>query len=269
MSRRRAARAAGVAAAAAALLAAAARPAAAPALSLNLTVNGVLEVVLPGGAHLRSPTPGGVVAPGPYQVVVNDEVADAEDGYHLFHLSGPGVNLTTDMLAGDNRSEAYSVTLEPSSTYVFRDDRQPALGSVAFSTSASGAAAGGSTAAGSAASGGGGAEGGGLSNTQVVGSDVLAYRGVLTGAVTRSGRLTLARGGRNVVVGSLPAGRYTVVVRDSSASRGFALQRGARRPVVLTTGAFVGKRSRIVELRAGKWSFSSPGGEKSAFLVVA
>ena len=65
------------------------------------------------------------ISPGSYQVIVNNDIPDISDTDHMFHFSGPGVILLTDMGAGDNKTEAYTETLVPNATYVFQDDRQP------------------------------------------------------------------------------------------------------------------------------------------------
>ncbi|HZO96556.1 MAG TPA: hypothetical protein VFB42_04210 [Gaiellaceae bacterium] len=255
-----------IAAALAALLGGtAAHGATAPVLTFALTSSGVLEVVLPSGVHVRSTTAGAVLPPGAYQAVLDDDVPYAEDTYHVFHVAGPGVDLTFDLVCF--RTLTDYVTLQPNATYVFRDDRQPGLGSVTFATSSSAVppAAGGSSGGPQPKPPTGGA--GGISNTSLVGSDVTAYRGALSANVGASGRVTLVRGGRSVTARSLAAGRYTIAVHDSSRTRGFALQRGGLRPVVLTSAAFVGTRSRIVELEAGRWTFAAPGGAKTAFVV--
>ena len=127
-----------------------------------------------------------MIAPGTYAAVVISEVPDSSDGYHMFHLSGPGVNLQTDLLAGDDRAEPHTISLQPNAVYTFRDERTPALGSIVFSTSGAGTA----VAAGSNASSGSGSSSGGgtTSNTPVtsnndnVGSKVLRNQGSLAAA---------------------------------------------------------------------------------------
>src|SRR6185437_3177739 len=67
--------------------------AATPPLTLNVNVNGALEVVLGNGTHLRTASaPGALIPPGSYLVIVASDVPDTQDLYHMFHLVGPGVN---------------------------------------------------------------------------------------------------------------------------------------------------------------------------------
>jgi hypothetical protein len=76
------------------------------------------------------------IPPGSYQVIVNNDIPDINDTDHMFHFSGPGVILLTDMGAGDNKTEAYTETLTPNATYVFQDDRQPGIGRIVIGTAA-------------------------------------------------------------------------------------------------------------------------------------
>jgi len=114
----------------------------AASLVLNLNEDGTLVVILANGTHVRTSSPPGVVIPpGIYDTVVNNDVPEARDAYHMFHLFGPGVNLETDLLAGDDRAQPHTVTFLPNSTYIFQDDRAPQVARVVFSTSAAGTGA--------------------------------------------------------------------------------------------------------------------------------
>ncbi len=246
-----------------------AQPATLPSLTLNY--NGVLEVILANGTHIRTSTAPGVVIPaGTYAALVNDDVPDVHNTEHIFHFSGPGVNVTTDLLAGDESSELYVLTLEPNAVYTFRDDRQPSLAPVVFSTSSSGSIGFGSSGGSSGSQTGSGVKSSTTSNTSVVGSAILAFRGTLD-AVVGAGKLALTRKGKSVMAASIKAGRYTVAVNDLTARGSFTLQRLGKRPLTLTlTGAaFVGKRSATVALTAAQWVFYSTGGKKNYFIVVA
>src|SRR3954447_23663574 len=119
------------------LLAAGAGAQSSVAASIVLTLNAdnTLEPRLDNGVRVRASSPPAVIAPGTYATVVISEVPDAHDAYHMFHLSGPGVNLQTDLLAGDDRAEPHTVALQANAVYTFRDDRNASLGSIVFSTS--------------------------------------------------------------------------------------------------------------------------------------
>jgi hypothetical protein len=208
------------------------------------------------------------VPPGTYDVVITTPFAFgnglASCLYVQFHLTGPGVDLDTDLGQGDAEIEQLTVTLQPNATYTVQDDGRPALTRKTFTTAASGtASSGGSTSTGSGSSSTGKVTG--TPSVDIAGSDVLAFRGALDAIVWKSGRLTLAKAGKPVT--ALPAGRYTFAVDDESKTTGFTVQRGERRPVTLTTRTFVGNHSDTLVLVAGRWFFSTPGGPKHAFTV--
>ena len=100
--------------------------AAAPSLTLSVNVNGSLEAVLGNGTRIRtSSAPGVVIPPGTYLVIVNSDVPDDRDIFHLFHLTGPGMNMSSDLLPCENPRELQEVTLRPSSTYTYEDTPSP------------------------------------------------------------------------------------------------------------------------------------------------
>jgi len=235
------------------------------ALTLEYTANGVLLVIMDDGTTIRtSAAPGVVVSPGAYQVIVNNDVPDLRDIQHEFRFQGPGVNLQTDMAAGDDKTELFDVVLAPSSTYTFADDRQPSVPHVVFSTASSATAATGSSNTATT-----GSSSGTTSNTPVVGSDLkpLPFRGNLAASVASSGKLTLTAGGSHVL--KLVSGRYKVTVDDRTARAGFVVQ-GVGKPAITLTGVpFVGRRTVTVLLRAGEWVFYSPAGKKTPFTVVS
>jgi hypothetical protein len=243
-----------------------AQPAA--SLSLTLNYNGVLEVILANGTHIRtSSAPGAVIAPGTYAAVVNNDVADDRDGYHVFHLSGRGVNLQTDLLAGDEKAELFTVTLEPSSVYTFQDDRQPDLAHVVFSTSAAGSGTPAPSGGSSTSSSGSGKSSGSVANSDVVGSAVLRFRGALDATVYKNGKLALNRSGK--AVSKLKQGRYTFSVDDESKTAGFTLKSLRGKPVTITSKAFVGAHNVTRTLKQGRWFFYSRGGKQHQFIVFS
>ncbi len=247
--------------------------AASPQLRLNLNSGRFLEVITASGTHIRtSSAPGTVIQPGAYQAIVSTEVGDAEDTHHMFHLSGPGENLQTDLLGGDNPTELFAVTLLPSSTYVFEDDRNPQLTRVVFSTSAAGTEATATASSGSGSSGGsasGSTSGPKSSNVEsdAVGSRIVAARGTLDGDVSTTGKLSLLFKGKKV--SSLKSGRYKISVLDETSRSAFMLQRLSKEPVTVSGRSFVGRRTLTLTLKAGQWMFFSAGGKKSYFIVVS
>jgi hypothetical protein len=247
-------------------LSAGAAPGATGGLVLTLNADLSLEVAVAGGPRIRTSGTASPIAPGEYQVVFHNDVPDAQDGYHMFRLVGPSVSIFTDLLAGDDRAELHTVTLQPASMYVFDDDRHPQFGRVVFSTAATGTASG--VASGGASGGSSsGSSGGTAKNATVVGSNVVVTRGTLAGGVSTSGKLTLARSGK--AVSSLKSGRYKLVVLDESGRSGFFLQKLGRAAVRLTSGSFVGRHTVTVTLKPGQWMFYAAGGRKSYFVVTA
>jgi hypothetical protein len=249
---------------AAGALAASLGAAASRAITLEYTASGTLLVITGDGTTIRtSAAPGVVIPPGPYQVIVNNDMPDSTDIQHGFRLQGAGVNLQTDLAAGDDKTELFDVVLAPSSTYVFADDRQPSLAHVVFSTASSGSAATTPSATPAASSSGT------SSNTPIVGSDMkqLPFRGGLAASVAGEGKLALTAGGSHVL--KLLAGRYRITVDDKTPKAGFVVQ-AVRKPAVSLTGlSFVGRRTVTVAFKAGQWAFYSPAGKKSYFTVVS
>jgi hypothetical protein len=240
-----------------------AQSASAASIVLTLTPDHTLEIRLDSGARIRAP--GTVIAPGVYQAVVISEVPEFRDEYHMFHLVGPGVNLQTDLLAGDERAEPHTITLQPNSQYTFRDERNLGLGSVVFATSGAGTEVATTT---RTNTGGSGTTAPKTTNKDLVGSKAaLPLRGALAGSVSTSGKLKLTFKGKNVL--SLKAGRYTISVLDETSRSAFLLQRRKQDPVTLSTKAHVGRRTRTVSLGAGQWMYYSSPGRKSYFVVTS
>jgi hypothetical protein len=243
----------------------------AASIVMALNADSTLEVRLDTGVRIRTSTaPGVVIAPGTYSTVVISEVPEFRDDYHMFHLTGPGVNLQTDLLAGDERAEPHTVVLQPNSVYTFRDERNASLGAVFFSTSGAGTAVSGTTnsSAGSGASAGSGPT---TSNTPVskntdqVGSKV-KVRGSLAGSVSTAGKLRLLFKGKQV--SSLRAGRYTVSVLDETSKGAFVLQLRNKAPVTISGKVHIGRSTVTLTLTAGQWMFYSSPGKKTFFVVV-
>ena len=234
-----------------------------PELTLNVNATGFLEIVLGNGTRIRtSSAPGATIPPGPYLVIVNTDVPEPQDSFHIFHLFGPGMNLSSDLLPCENPREVNTVTLRPSTTYSYEDTRHPELARVVFTTSGSGSSA-------ETSGAGGGPSGtsysGSVSNQSLVGSAVL--RGTLTATVGPAGKLTLSRKGKNVT--SLKTGRYRIAVDDKTATGGFTLQGANGKAVAVTAPSFVGRHTTTVRLKPGRWAFYTPAGKKHRFVVTA
>jgi len=233
-----------------------------PSLTLNINGTGALEVVLGNGTRIRTTSaPGTVIPPGPYLLIVKSDVPDDKDIFHMFHLTGSGVDMSSDLLPCENPREIYTITLRPSSTYVYEDGRHPELSRVVFTTSASGSSSDtASSTAGHSAVGYSGL----VSNTDLLGSKTVL--GTLAGTVNGSG-LTLTSKGKNVSL--IREGRYRIAVDDRTSKRGFTLAKADKKPVDLTRPAFVGKHTVTLNLTPGRWLFYSASGAKRSFTVVA
>lgn len=253
----------------AALLSAAPSKAAPPTINVVLGVANALQVTYNGTTLGSSSAPGSSIPPGAYQVIVDNSIGDV--GF-TFHLSGPGVNLQTDVAGGEQDTETWDETLQAGSTYQFEDDTNPAATLRFFST----AATGGVTSIGAAA-GAGAAGSGSTTSTGTVGSEAtttakkatpLPERGTLIASVSRAGKLSLAHAGKPV--STLPSGRYTIRVTDSTKRNGFILQESGLPARNLTTAAFVGVKSVSVPLSKGQWFFYPTFvGAKVFFAVIA
>jgi hypothetical protein len=240
-------------------------------LTLDLTAANTLQVTTPSGAVL---TTSGAIPPGSYQVVVNNDVPDIRDVDHMFHFSGPGVVLMTDMGAGDNKTESYPETLVNNATYVFQDDKQPGIGRITLTTSASassgtGSSGGGSTSGSSGTSSNTGSSGTSSNSSILSGSSGRAavFRGSLDGVVTSSGAISLTKAGEPVT--TLKAGRYKITVTDKAPAESFTIQK-IRVPAHTITGSqFVGRHTVMLILSAGQWFYyPSFTGKKIYFIVT-
>jgi hypothetical protein len=248
-----------VAAATLALGAVRAQAATTPPLYVTYDANGNLSVSVSGGVPLGSST---AIPPGPYWVTFDNEFS-AERIVHKWHLTGPGVDVSTlgTDLNCDSSIEQYVGVLQPSSTYTVQDDFHPSIRPVVFRTSATGS----STSAQSASSAR--KTGPGVTSSDIVGSDRLPYRGSLTAVVGAHGKLSFTRGRKPF--SSLRAGRYTVRVVDASTKAAFILEKLAptRLTVGLTSAPFVGRRSVAVRLGAGRWLVAGGSAPSRAFVV--
>ena len=236
-----------------------------PPLYVTYDANSNLTVSVAGGAALGSNS---AIPPGPYWVTFDNEYS-SERIVHKWHLVGPGVNVSTvgADLNCDSSIEQYIGVLQPSSTYTVQDDFHPAIRPVVFRTSATGSSTSGQVGAPSPA----GKSGSNVTNSDIVGSNLLPYRGSLAAAVGAARKVSLTRGGRPVSSTSLKAGRYTITVVDRSAKAGFTLKqvRPSKRLIALTSAAFVGRKTLKVQLGAGRWTFFSGAGAATRQFVVS
>ena len=177
--------------------------------------------MLGNGTRIRtSSAPGTVIPPGPYLLIVKSDVPDEKDVFHLFHLSGAGVDMSSDLLPCENPREIYTINLRPNSTYVYEDGRHPELAEgrlhhVELGVELRHGQRGGGHSAGGYA--------GSVSNASLLGSK--AVRGTLSGKVTAAG-LTLSAKGKAVSL--IKSGRYRVTVDDRTSKLGFTIAQGQK-----------------------------------------
>jgi hypothetical protein len=209
-----------------------------------------LQAKLSNGTVLASGT---VVPPGPYSVVVYDSIDDSNP---LFTMTGPGVSVSSDLNPTGVGIEVPMTfgpfLLEASSSYSIFDANMAGGSAILFTTSATGSSASSeATSSGSTSSG----------------STAAKTLGSLALFVGASGKPFLSLGGKPVK--TLKAGRYTLIVGDSSRKVGLLIGHGSVHPTTLSGVAAVGASSRSVNLTSGMWFYeTSPRGPKIYFTVT-
>jgi hypothetical protein len=235
-----------------------------PTIYVNYVgTNCTFTIVTDSGSSVAS------IAPGTYQLTLT--ATDFEScGAVLpaFQLTGPGVSVQSPIDNGTGDAANYTVTFQPSSTYLAQDLNQP-LSKIAFTTQASGApptvSLPSNTATKTVTT---------SSSADPIGSQVASkaaaatFRGTLDGTVSAAGRATLTYKGKAVT--QLIAGRYTLLVADHSAKGGFLIQEPPQLATSVTAAPFVGNRKLTIELRAGQALFYTTFiSTKNYFIVVA
>ena len=219
-------------------------------------------MTIDGGITVDSSAPPGVtIPPGPYQLAIRTPLPDADFNPAfctgpLFSLTGPDVNYSPTVAGGTGMTA--NVTFSPSTTYEAVDGNRPSLQKY-FTTAATGSSS--SLLPPPPADTGAGTS----TQPDLVGSGIAPMRGSLHASVSSSGAVTLAAGGRKAA--RLEAGRYSIVVEDRSARRGFFVQKQGRSAVAVAGARFTGKRTVVVNLTAGTWRFYAQASHPTAFLV--
>jgi hypothetical protein len=237
-------------------------------LYAGFDADGNIRLTYADGTMIGTPNPPGTVVPaGTYTIDLNNNGLDDVGGTHVFHLIGPGVNLS----AGNNlyATLVWTATFAPSSTYVYQDDNNPGTIHEVFGTPGSGAGTGTTSTPSTVSAPTSGSSGKPKKPTSqdIVGSAVVAFRGTLVGTVSASGAVKLTHDGKPVT--NLKSGRYTFQVTDGSKTAGFNVQAIGVSPVTVTTSPFTGKRSRTITMKAGQWFFYPTFvGKKTYFIVT-
>jgi hypothetical protein len=247
------------------------RSSALPTLYVAYTINCTFGITDDSGRKVTS------IAPGTYQVNVTTPLVFSADmgqpsgpndftdcrGFVQFQLTGPGVNLSTTLQDGDEDHDILRATFQASASYTAQDNNQPSVTRTVFSTAATVSPTASADPSGTSKS----SSSNGSSQPSLVGSGVVASRGNLAATIDPAGRLALKTKGRPVV--TLKAGLYTFTVRDDSAKSGFSIQKvkANANAIALTGVAYKGTHVKTVQLKAGQWTFFSPGGKKYYFIV--
>lgn len=232
--------------------------------------NCTLTVSIDGGPQMDStgaiaPT-SATIPPGPYQVSIRTPLPDntwdtSVCKFGIFSMSGPGINYGVQF--GNDLgpySATTNMTFQPASTYTIVDANHPTQ-PITFTTTATGSSSSllpatpTSTATGSS------------TQTDLIGSGIVPFRGSLQATVAGASGATLMNGHK--ALGALKSGRYDIVVKDESARAGFFVEKQGKKPQALTGVKFMGKRTAHVYLTAGKWTFFSASGHATAFVVTA
>src|SRR3954449_7742899 len=121
-----------------------------------------------------SSAPGTAIPAGTYRVNVDDTA----QAVMQIHLTGPGVELITNMTFGEDAAQTLVETFQPNSTYTFRDDFQPGLVRF-FSTSSTSISTGESGGGGSTASTPTKSQASPVTSQDIVGSKITPFRGAL------------------------------------------------------------------------------------------
>jgi len=216
-----------------------------------------------GGLQFRyadSSNVGSTIPPGTYTIILNNNGADDLGNDHIFHNFGPGVDFKA---ANVDTQATFTATFQAGATYTIQDDLDPKdIHQSILATSAPPPSSGTSTTKTTPTSGSTKP-----TSSDIVGSQVVPFRGSLDAIVYAGGKLSLTRFGK--VVSSLKTGRYTFSVDDESTTRGFTVQLLKRKPVTITSKAYVGNRDLTITLKPGRWSYFTPAGAQTTFFVTS
>jgi hypothetical protein len=204
--------------------------------------------------------PGGV---GVDNIAANDFTGCK--GWVQFQITGPGVSLFSTLESGcDAFLLLPSQTFKPGQTYVFQDLNQPALTRTTINVALTG------TPPIPTKSPYDRLSGKGSTQKELAGSGAVQFRGTLGATLSAQGKPVLTSKGKPVSI--LKSGSYKFAITDQDAKGSFVLQRikagSGFKPNDLTGVKFVGKISKTLTLKAGRWAYSSGHGTAYNFLVT-
>ncbi len=239
------------------LVAAPAARAANLSLDVTFTPAGLITVTLPDGTPVGTVSGPPTVIPAGYSTIFLNGQLDTT-GMPYFNLTGPGVDVLSNMNEGGIANLVDAAYLSPNSTFTWTNDATP---QVVHTLATSSVILGSAPAMAVSPKSGPPA-----SSQDIVGSDVGSLRGTLAGAVSPAREVSLALGGKAVT--RLAAGRYRIVVTDRSRKSGFVLEKRGAAALSLTGATFVGTQSRTVDLTAGRWLYEALDGGRARTVTV-
>jgi len=212
------------------------------------------------------------IPPGAYEVDVRTPVAfgtvpllgstdlTACHGAPMFQMTGPGVNLFTNMTAGCSVDLLFPETFQPGASYTAEDLNQPSVTKTTLSIATSGSAQTPTPITVSGAKG--------ETQQQLIGSLANtsgAVKATLIATLEANGKLTLTLKGKTVT--TLPAGKYKFSITDKDPKGSFTLRAASSKSASNLTGVkFVGTESKTLTLKVGSYDYYT--GSNTHVLVV-
>ncbi len=225
---------------------------------VTFDLTGAITVALPNGTPVGTTTGSPTLIPAGYYSFNLASIGPCT-WVPYFELLGPGVNIADNMDQGEEYSSSDVVNLQPNSTYTWASSDAPTVihtfrtsadvvgtkpvavkWTGPFSTKAT-------------------------TSSDIVGSNIA--KGTLAASVAANGTVALTMKGKPVT--KLASGKYTLTITDKSTNGGLVLVPAKHHALNLTSASFVGKRSVLITLSAGKWSITSKLGSKTSPLVVS
>jgi hypothetical protein len=225
---------------------------------VTFSASGNITLTLPDGTAVGvtsgSPT---VVPAGFYTMVLVGPGGCTNLPY--FDLRGPGTSILDSMDQGEESQKTDNATLLPNATYTWRDDQFPSV-VYTFQTN--------SDVLGTQPTVPVSSSHGTASSSSIIASDTHAVpsQGVLTGAITAGGKLTISYKGKSV--GTLQHGKYTIKVTDKSSSNGFLIQKANHKVIAISGVTYIGTKTAKVNLTKGTWIFTPKVGQKAYTVTV-
>ena len=190
-----------------------------------------------------------------------------------FSMTGPGVNLTSDLdstgMGIDHPAGPFGpYTFQAGSTYTVRDTNLSGGGAASFTPTASGSSpssSSGSTSSssGSSSSGSSSSNSSSSSSSSSTGAKTV---GTLVGSISTSGKASLSLNGATVK--QLKAGVYHLKISDHSKKVGLVIQALGFHAMQESGPSAVGTTTRNLTVIPGKYFFQASGGAKTYFTVT-